>query len=205
MNMSKIKACHNIYQFKITLQEINPPIWRRIQVPENFNFWDLHLAIQNSFGWGGGHLHQFRTISVNPRKWQYIRALCDADAESNYFIDLEERINKWFNLNESRAMIYEYDFGDGWSHRVELEKILPAEKGLKYPLCLDGRRACPPEDCGGVGGYEDLLKIIRDPQHSEYLEMMEWLGGEWNSEDFDPLNVEFEDPSEVLKYFLKNN
>lgn len=94
---------------------------------------------------------------------------------------------------EKMSFSYEYDFGDGWEHKIVLEKILSDQK-LKHPICLDGKRKCPPEDCGGSGGYESLLKIISDPKNNEYEEMIEWLGGK-----FDPNSFDIEEINEMLK------
>ena len=93
------------------------------------------------------------------------------------------------------AIQYDYDFGDGWEHDVVLEAIAPRQKERRYPLCVDGARACPPEDCGGVPGYEDLLEVMSDPDHEEYDERLEWLGGRFDPEKFDPHRVRFDDPA----------
>lgn len=90
---------------------------------------------------------------------------------------------------------YEYDFGDGWEHELTLEAILPRQRGKKYPLCLGGARACPPEDCGGVGGYEDLVTVIQTPTHEEHESTLRWLGGRFDPEKFDPRGVKFDDPA----------
>ena len=94
---------------------------------------------------------------------------------------------------------YEYDFGDGWEHELTLEAILPRQAGQKYPLCAGGARACPPEDCGGVYGYENLLTVIQDPIHDEYESMLEWLGGRFDPDRFDPTRVKFDDPARRYK------
>jgi hypothetical protein len=86
---------------------------------------------------------------------------------------------------ENRAFLYEYDFGDSWEHEIVVEKVLPAVEGIRYPICIAGKRACPPEDCGGVGGYERMLDIIANPKHEEHAEMLEWLGGSFDPEAFD--------------------
>jgi hypothetical protein len=96
----------------------------------------------------------------------------------------EER--KWC---EKDKCLYEYDFGDSWEHEVLVEKILPREQGKRYPVCLTGKRACPPEDCGGIWGYAEFLEAINDPQHPEHEEMREWVGGEFDAEAFDPDEV----------------
>jgi len=89
--------------------------------------------------------------------------------------------------------------GDYWDHKIQLEKIIPREKGINYPICIKGKRACPPEDCGGVWGYEELLEIIKDPDHEEYEEMIEWVGEDFDPEYFNPQEVVFDDPDEYLE------
>lgn len=176
----------NIYQFKITLKEIKPKIWRRIQVPGNYNFWDLHVAIQNAMGWDDYHLHQFEM------KTHRVFGLIIGTEECDE-LESKAKIAKYFLYPKDKAN-YEYDFGDGWEHEIVLEKILPAVIGSKYPQCIAGARACPPEDCGGVWGYEDLLEIIANTKHPEYEERMEWLSDDFDPEEFDPESVEFDDP-----------
>ena len=169
-----------IYQLKITLKESKPPIWRRIQVPANITLHKLHAILQCVMGWYDYHLYGFRIAGI-----EY--GIPDPDGDFDEF-DLKDsrraRLNKVIS-GEKAVFTYDYDFGDGWEHQILVEKILPAESGVQYPVCLAGKRACPPEDCGGIGGYEDLLKIIRNPAHEEYEEMMEWLGGPFDPEEFD--------------------
>lgn len=184
----------SIYQFKISLKEIKPKIWRRIQVPETYTFADLHAAIQNAMGWMGGHLHQFnmkhpitgRKISIGQPHPDYDGFGLEIIPEDNV------EINKIFVAEKNKG-IYLYDFGDGWYHEVVLEKIMPAEADATYPRCVAGKRACPPEDCGGYYGYEELLKILADPDHDEHKERKEWME-EMGLEDFDP---EAFDPTSV--------
>ncbi|GAG78992.1 unnamed protein product, partial [marine sediment metagenome] len=113
----------------------------------------------------------------------------------------KEKISKWFNEGNRKAE-YIYDFGDDWHHAMTLEKKLPRDEKIKYPRCIAGKRACPPEDCGGVGGYYNLLEIISNPAHEEYEEMMEWLGGEYDPEAFNHVKIEFDNPEERLKNIL---
>lgn len=184
-----------VYQFLISLKDITPTIWRRILVPENYSFWDLHVAIQDSMGWLDYHLHVFRIRRKHAHKDVEIGI---PDDES--FEDVPDMLPGWeysigtYFTDVGAKCEYEYDFGDCWLHEVLLEGILLREKGQKYPKCIGGARACPPEDCGGVGGYENLLLTISDPEDDEYEEMMTWLGGKYNPEEFDPDKIKFDNP-----------
>ena len=197
-------AYKNVYQFKITMKEIKPAIWRRIQVPENYTFWDLHVAIQDSMGWTDSHLHAFKIINPEIEESEEIGIPDDSEfAEFPMLAGWEENIADWFSEENNKAN-YNYDFGDDWNHYVVLEKILPKEEGVKYPICLDGKRACPPEDCGGVWGYENLLEIIKNPDHEEYEKMMEWLGGGFDPEHFEAGKVKFDNPKKRLKNLFED-
>ncbi|KAA0259108.1 plasmid pRiA4b ORF-3 family protein [Deferribacter autotrophicus] len=184
----------NVYQFKIVLKGIKPPIWRRIQVPENFTFWDLHVAIQDVMGWFDYHLHEFVIRHPITREKVYIINPYEDEGffERKYFSEFRQKIADWFSM-ENKIARYTYDFGDNWDHEIKLEKILPRDRDIIYPICVGGKRACPPEDCGGIWGYKRFLEIIGDPEHEEYEEMLEWVGGEFDPEYFDAKEVEFRD------------
>ncbi len=192
------KKYSRVYQFKITLEGIKPPIWRRIQVPETYTFWDLHVAIQDAMGWEDYHLHEFEVVNPSTGLKENIRIPAEASG-TEVLSERKQKIADYFSM-ENRTASYVYDFGDGWEHKIQLEEILPREKGVKYPKCINGKRACPPEDCGGVWGYADLLEIIKDPEHEEYEEMMEWLGGSFDPEHFDVNEVSFDDPDKRYKF-----
>ncbi len=114
----------------------------------------------------------------------------------------EQKIADYFSM-ENRVAYYEYDFGDGWGHTIKLEKILPRDKNIDYPICTAGKRACPPEDVGGVWGYEDFLEIISNPDHGEYDRMIEWVGGAFDPEYFDKEEISFDDPDERWEIAFK--
>ncbi len=192
------KKYSRVYQFKITLEGIKPPIWRRIQVPETYTFWDLHVAIQDAMGWEDYHLHEFEVVNPSTGLKENIRIPAEASG-TEVLSERKQKIADYFSM-ENRTASYVYDFGDGWEHKILLEEILPREKGVKFPNCINGKRACPPEDCGGVWGYADLLEIIKDPEHEEYEEMMEWLGGSFDPEHFDVNEVSFDDPDKRYKF-----
>jgi len=179
-----------IYQIKVTLRHSKPPIWRRIQVPADVNLATLHRILQAVMGWADYHLHQF-----------IIDDDCYGEPHPDYEVwGPEMRDERRAELGrlvpeEGLKFLYEYDFGDGWEHDLLVEKILPPEPGAGYPRCLKGKRACPPEDVGGVWGYADFLEVIRDPDHPEHEEWLEWVGGEFEPEVFDmeEVNAELEE------------
>ncbi|MBW2100514.1 MAG: plasmid pRiA4b ORF-3 family protein [Deltaproteobacteria bacterium] len=210
-----------IFQFKITLQDIDPPIWRRIQVPAKYSFWDLHVAIQDAMGWVPAkysfwdlhvaiqdamgwfdcHLHAFRFKRPHGKKIIEIGIPIDEAYDINIIPSWKEYIADHC-VEPGKTMDYEYDFGDGWRHEILFEGILLKEKGVRYPICLDGERACPPEDCGGVGGYQNLIEILRDPDDEEYQSTMEWLSrwyGRYDPEAFDAKRIKFDNPKKRWK------
>lgn len=132
-------------------------------------------------GWTNSHLHQF----IKNRTFYTERMLDDDTWGEMDNVDYKKMKISDLLKKEKEKIVYEYDFGDGWEHDVLLEKILPGDDKFKSPVCLAGKMACPPEDCGGVWGYADLLKILKNPKHEEYDSYMEWLGGEFDPEYFD--------------------
>ena len=194
------KKYNQVYQFKITLKGTKPPIWRRILVPETYTFWDLHVAIQDAMGWDDYHLHEFTLLSPKTGRKVKIGITSDEDADFGWEVLAEwnQKIAHYFSSENSKAD-YVYDFGDGWEHSIKLEKILPRETGVAYPRCIDGRGACPPEDCGGIGGYAEFLEAIGDPANELHEDMLDWVGGSFDPDDFDPNDVEFEDPDSRFK------
>ena len=191
-------------QFKITLKRSKPPIWRRIVVPDNYSFWDLHVAIQDAMGWFDGHLHEFRVTRPGARRESLI-GIPEEESWSGM-----ETVPGWkvaaasvFRAPKTKCS-YVYDFGDDWKHVVLLEKVLSRDPDMALPACTGGRRRCPPEDCGGPWGYELLLEILADPDHPEYAERMDWAGGPIDPAEFDPKEVVFDDPGERLSYLLED-
>lgn len=201
-----MKTKNRIFQFKITLKEIAPVIWRRVQVPANYNFWDLHVAIQDSMGWLDYHLHQFTIKPPHANKPKVI-GIPDDDSiseEPELLPGWETEITRYFTDIGVTAS-YIYDFGDGWEHEVILEGLLIREKGLKYPHCTGGKNACPPEDCGGVDGYFHFLESTMIPAHEEHKEMKEWVGGKFDPKNFNPDNVKFDNPKRRWKHAFMEN
>ena len=195
------KRFYHVYRFKVTLQDFEPKIWRRIEVPENYTFWDLHVAIQDAMGWLDCHLHEFQL--KDPRTRKKLRIGLPVENFSDDIIPVwEEKIANYFTM-ENKSANYVYDFGDYWVHKVQLEQVHPVENELVYPLCLKGEKACPPEDCGGTGGYEAILEILRDSTHEQHDDIKNWLGEDFDPDHFAVQEVEFDDPEERLKNVLE--
>ncbi len=171
----------HIYQLKITLPYIEPPIWRRLEVPGTMTFGELHDVIQIAMGWENCHL------------WMFYVGKTEVSPESEQFDFPGEPRAKPADSTALDDMLagrcikfrYVYDMGDDWLHEIKVEKIAASEPGVQYPRCTGGARACPPEDCGGFPGYLNLLETLADTKHPEREEMLEWIGGEWDAEAFD--------------------
>jgi hypothetical protein len=162
-----------VVSLKLTLRDTKPPVWRRLLVPGETTLADLHRAIQAAMGWEDYHLH---TFDIAGRQYGDPRAVDDVANETRV------TLNVLIKSGVTR-FAYTYDFGDNWDHALVIEKSLPAVEALSRPTCTAGRRKCPPEDCGGPWGYRELLDVLADPAHPEHAERREWLG-----EDFDPDN-----------------
>lgn len=178
------KQLSQVYQLKITLQDIEPPVWRQIQVADG-TLYDLHKHIQTAMGWTNSHLHQFE---IGGKLYAPPDPFPGAGWDESDSLDSTEfRLSRVFaNKPNGFSFVYEYDFGDGWRHEIVLEGTEPAEPGKRYPQCVDGARACPPDDCGGPGGYQEFLKAIGDPEHEQHEDMLEWIDGEFDPEKFSP-------------------
>lgn len=178
-----------IYQFKVTLEDIHPPIWRSFQVDHSITFDQLHQTIQSVMGWTDSHLYEFNF----GKKFILIP---DPDFPPGNRTELHakiETINQHIRL-EGQKVEYIYDFGDYWVHRLILENILPSEEDKHYPYCQGGARNCPPEDCGGPYGYQQVVEILSNPDHPEYKDHVEWVGDDYDSEHFD-----LEEVNEILR------
>jgi len=173
------RQIESVYQIKVTLKDIQPPIWRRVQVPSNISLNKLHRILQAVMPWDDYHLHQFIIGGVN-----YGEPDPDDDFGFELKSDRTAKLRQVASVAGAR-FIYEYDFGDGWEHKILIEKVLPPETGVRYPICLGGKRACPPEDCGGIPGYARFLEAIRNPEHEEHDELLQWAGGSFDPEAFD--------------------
>ncbi len=172
-----------IYQLKVILLESEPPVWRRLQVPGDATLEWLHAVLQVTIGWTNSHLHQFKVGEDFYSDTRHNFAEYDGDPE---ILEARKFTLRQIAPREQDAFDYKYDFGDSWEHMITVEKILPPPAAATTTaLCLDGARACPPEDCGGVWGYADLLETLKNPKHPEHQSMKEWLGRAFDSEAFD--------------------
>jgi hypothetical protein len=181
--LGAIPTAERVYQFRITLFDTRPPVWRRIQV-KDCTLDRLHEHIQTAMGWTNSHLHHFRVggqLYGDPLLMQEnFEGMGYEDSTATKLTDILPRSGRRFRFE------YEYDFGDGWRHEVLFEGCLRAERGKRYPVCLEGARACPPEDVGGVWGYQEFLEAITDPDHEDHDGLLGWAGGSFDPEAFDP-------------------
>lgn len=186
------KAFEKVYQLKLSIKGITPQIWRRIHVPENYTFLKLHDAIQAVMDWDDYHLHEFEM--VNPKTGMLDKIGTEGDdfeASGEPLVpEKKAKLSDYFTL-ENKEALYTYDFGDNWEVKVRLEKILPRKEGVEYPICTAGKRAAVSEDSGGIWGYEEMLEIMKDPDHEEYEDTVSWLGEDFDPEYFDPKDVSF--------------
>ncbi len=159
-----------VFQFRLSLEGIQPEVWRRVQVPADFTLAQLHRVIQAAMGWLDYHLHEF-AVSGH----MYGVPDPDYDVDRKVVDDRTVRLRD-LNLSPGSRMEHLYDFGDNWRHVLELEDVLPAYGEDAIPLCLGGERATPPEDVGGVFGYEEFLEALSDSSHEEHEQMKSWVG-----------------------------
>jgi hypothetical protein len=170
----------SVFQLQVTLLDTQPPVWRRVLVDGGSTLAQLHDVIQAAFGWWNCHLHEF-----DDGRKRYGPPDCDPDADWEPPHD-ERRTRLDAIASEGTSLGYLYDFGDGWEHEIVVERVLLGSTDVTVPACVDGRRACPPEDCGGPSGYEQLLEILGDRNHPERDEYLEWLDRPFDPEAFDP-------------------
>jgi hypothetical protein len=181
-----------IYQLKIQLDGVSKPtVYRKVLVAATDTLLDLHKIIQGAMGWYDSHLHQFMVgrqyfgIPMPDDDWS------DSEDERKY------KLSQIFGDREKANIKYEYDFGDGWVHTITLEKIIASVPVETYPQLIKGQGVCPPEDCGGCWGYEDLKAAIADPESEEHEEMLAIMGLE-NGSEFDPKEFDLEEMQEEM-------
>ena len=167
---------HRVLQLKIALLDVRPQVWRRLLVPERITLATLSKAIERVMGWESYHLHEFEIGGIS-------YGIPDPEYPSDVRNEHGRRLAD-FDLAKDSRFVYRYDFGDSWDHRVVVEKILDPQPGARYPVCVEGRRACPPEDVGGAGGYAEFRRVLRSPQHEDHAHFRQW--SRRNRRDFDP-------------------
>lgn len=171
-------ASSQVFQLKVTLQEVEPPVWRRLLVPGGLTLAQLHRVLNEAMGWTDSHLHVFK---AGDRHFGDPRA--DDAGELGFEDERRMTLERLGALLD--FLVYAYDFGDGWEHTVLVEQVVEPDAREHYPLCTAGARACPPEDCGGPHAYADLLEALDDPEHERYDEFLTWVGGVFDPEGFD--------------------
>ena len=200
-----------VYQIRISLNDIEPPIWRQVLVQSDITLGRMHDLIQIVMGWTDDHLHQFmlRIKKYKPMPGEMARQLEPGGFDDTLFYRMGGRrifvpkTTPWgdptgmegedesaVTLAEAcpkvkSKLTYEYDFGDGWKHTIEVRKIVDPDPAAKYPTCQAGEQACPPEDCGGPWGYGNLLAMLDGPDDKRDEELMDWLGDEFDPDAFD--------------------
>jgi len=165
-----------LYEIRVQLRDIEPPIWRILRVPSRTSLLRLHKILQKAMGWTNSHLHLFE---INGKPY--------GEGDFEWDFDVQDyrgmRLDKIFTAGRT-SFLYEYDLGDSWRHDITLLGTVEGEAKGK-PACISGARACPPEDCGGVTGYYNLLEALADPGHEDHDMLMEWVGGKFDPEAFD--------------------
>lgn len=217
------QAKDTIYQLKITLIDSDPPIWRRVLIPGRFTFEEVHAVIQVCMGWENAHLHQFvlgergnavflshPSFDLEPTTTKDRKAIDQKLADLGFdttrlspkqldqsnVLDETDFLLQEVVSREGATLLYEYDFGDSWEHTILVEKIVAPEPGVEYPTCIGGARCGPPEDCGGIGGYADLLDALSDPKRDDHEEALDWIG-----DDFDPEYVSLDEINEEIAFY----
>ena len=178
--MTALGSTATAHQLQITIEGIEPLVWRRVLVPSTMTLARLHKVIQELFGWWDYHLHEFE---IDGRRY-------GTDDGEDWEPPLDERRAKLAAVTaKGTSLLYVYDFGDNWRHRIEVEDIVALDPTATYPRCIGGERSRPPEDVGGVGGYADFLDAISDPHHAEHDQCLLWVGGSYDPAACDLLDI----------------
>jgi hypothetical protein len=173
---SRVARPAMVFVLRITLRDLAPPIWRELRLEGSRALAELHDALQIAFGWMDTHLHEF---AIGGRAYGPL----DEEADRELIDDATVRVDEVLAAGDAAA--YLYDFGDGWVHDIVVVAVTPRDEDIPYPLCTGGARACPPDDAGGPGGYQDLIEQLLDPAHGEHAGARQWVGGYWDPEGFD--------------------
>lgn len=171
-----VSPAQSVFRLRIRLEEVAPPVWRRLLVPGTVRLAKLHDMFQAAMGWTNAHLHSF-TIDGQRYGMQI------DDYPEGEIDEKEVTVRQAFR--DQRRFSYQYDFGDNWTHDVVVEESVRLPIGLKFAVCLDGENACPPENCGGAGGYKWMLEVLTDPSHEEFDHYRKWVGGSFDPMAFD--------------------
>lgn len=186
---------NKVAQIKITLANIRPPIWRRVLIDVTSTLADLHEIIQYTMGWEGYHLHAFDVAGMrydpDPKAAAELLGYWQEKPQDEHDCTIEQLLRCG-----TGAFTYEYDFGDDWVHKIKIEKVLDPVPGQRYPTCIKGKRACPPEDCGGPWGYASMLETLQGPDSQEKKELCDWL----DADDFDPEYFDLEESNKGLEF-----
>ena len=178
-------AVTTVHQLKVTLRGVKPPVWRRVVVPSSWTLAKLSPTLEAVMGWYGGHLHVFDADDV-------VYGAPDLDWGDRMRDERKVRVGEVLSAVRSKLR-WDYDFGDGWQHDVVVEAIVEPDPKLRYPHCMAGRRACPPEDCGGPWGYRELLEVFADPTQPDPRELRDWA-----PQGFDPARFDLSETNLVL-------
>ncbi|MGH3777214.1 MAG: plasmid pRiA4b ORF-3 family protein [Pseudonocardiaceae bacterium] len=172
----------SIHTIKVSLRYMKPPVWRRLQVPSKTSLAELHHIVQAAMGWYDCHLHQFEVDGVDY-------------ADPAHMLDeaRDEARGTLARMQVGQRFAYWYDFGDDWWHDISVESVARADPALTYPRCVTGRRTCPPEDCGGPWGFEELMRALGDEKHPEHEMYREWI-----PVDYDPARFDLDEINEAL-------
>ena len=213
LTIPRRRPFRNVLQFHFALRETDPTIWRSIHIPENYTFYDFHVAIQDAMLWWDYHLHNF-DVPGRSSHFNDVHIECPWiepwEIQDGWLLTTEAKLQDYFSQPGDRAF-YHYDYGDSWVMDVSLEKIIPREKGRRYPICWDGALAAPPEDCGGTPGYERCKKMVQTVHNLDIesmnrmdeddKELLIWLG-DWDPDKFEPEKIVFENPRQRFKKAL---
>jgi hypothetical protein len=177
MPSPRVSVKTKIFELEIVLADIRPPVRRRVQVPGEIDLAVLHEVVQSAMGWTNSHLHEFE---IAGRRY----GIPDPDWPAQQVVD-EAKVKLFRLVEQGDRFGYVYDFGDNWAHEITVEEVLAAEPGVRYPRCVSGEGACPPEDVGGIWGYEEFQAVMADPSHPDHDERLEWAGGPFDPHRFD--------------------
>ena len=175
------ESLREVYKLDIRLNDIEPPIFRKVLVSNDVDLSTLHHILQITMGWNDTHLHQYL---IDDKRYGTPDPDFDDGTMEESSIKLRTAVKR-----PGDKMIYEYDFGDGWEHTITLEEILPYTHDIKLPQCISGERSCPPEDVGGAYAYQEFLEGYLNSSHPDHSNLIQWAGEYFEPEFFDIVEV----------------